>query len=158
MSFGNSVRFVGTEELRKSVGVHLQWLLPEPRFLLGHSPGFVVYEAYGEYTWGKKPKQAHPFQAIWDAGALALGRWEFGAARRTRFFAEAGWGFAVHSATSVDLDSRLNSTPTIGVGLAMPSGRDEVQLTLRLLHFSNAGTKGGNKGHNRLMLILSRRF
>jgi hypothetical protein len=156
--FGLSVRVGGTEELRQAASVHLQWLRPERALKLGGINGYLVYELHAAYSWGGKPNPLDPFQVVWEGGALAMGRWELGAWRRVRLFAEAGWGLSVNSVTTVDLDSHVNSTPLVGLGVLLPSGGEELQLTLRLIHFSNAGTRGGNKGHNRLMLILSRRY
>jgi len=58
----------------------------------------------------------------------------------------------------VDLTSKINSTPMLGIGISWDTGQGEGSLGIRFLHISNAGTVQPNQGQNQLFLVYTWRF
>ena len=92
-------------------------------------------------------------------GILAMSRWHGRRdARGQGFFLDLGWGLQIADRRSLDLDSRLNSTPVVGFGTTLPLGAQELMIGLRYLHVSNAGLVGRNQGSNQFFLTAGVRF
>ena len=143
-----SIVMLGSKERRWALGISGQMIKPEKRFSIRGRQAEAVYEAYVERNYGdgfftsvtrESPRE------MTSIGAMYGARYRFG-----RTFVEGSWGIQYSGRTSIDTDSHWNSTPTIGVGYK-PDGK--TQITLRLLHISNGGTKGHNKGQNRLTIM-----
>lgn len=92
-----------------------------------------------------------------DLGFLASGRFQYHCSGRLSVFWEAGWGLHYSTRTTNDLQTLLNSTPTIGLG-AIWGGKNPVYFTARLMHISNAGLSKPNKGQNQVWIMLGTRL
>jgi hypothetical protein len=147
-----SIIMLGSKERRYGYGLSMQFIRPEKRFAIRNTPGELVWEGYIEQSrsdhffskiTGESPRKMNLI------GALASGRYRFGS-----FYAEAGWGLSIADKSAYDTDSKLNSTPTVGIGYSA----GKIQVALRLMHLSNGGTNGHNKGQNRLWLMVGTKF
>ena len=147
-----SIIMLGSKERRYGYGVSVQWIRPEKRFAIGNLPGDLVWEGYIEHSrsdhffskvTGESPRQMNLI------GGLASGRYRLG-----KYFAEAGWGLNLSDKTAYDTDSKINSTPTVGIGFS----DGKLQIALRLMHLRNGGTNGHNKGQNRLWIMVGTKF
>lgn len=154
---GQSLTVLGSEDRRTGFGLGFAYGRPERRFATRGIGAQMVYEVYWDHTSsrgasGRGPNQAESF------GALAYGRWRWPMHRGLGLYASAGWGLQWTNRTSVDLDSQLNSTPMVGLGVSFDTGHGEGNLGLRFIHISNAGFVGSNQGQNQLFLDYSWRF
>jgi hypothetical protein len=153
---GQSSVFLGSEDIRQGIGFSVAYAKPEPRFRFRSVKAQMVLEAYYNPTTSINEPTSPDTRA---AGILTMARWH---GRRDQygqgFFFDLGWGFQLADRRTIDLDSRINSTPTIGVGTTFPLGNQELLLGLRLLHASNGGLVGRNQGSNQFMLTFGVRF
>lgn len=155
--YGQSWFIFGSEDFRHTTGLTVQWTRPEPRFTFRGNRADLVLEAnYFRSTGGNKfefdADRANSF------GLLALARYEFRPQKGLASYIEGGWGLQWIDRITIDLPSRINSTPTLGAGLIFPFGRTEVYVGVRWKHISNAGTRGNNPGQNQIMLGVGVRF
>jgi len=153
VAFGRSSLILGSMDKRTVFGVGVQSMRPERALRIRGNQAKLVRELYAyrsESNWFWAPP-GHAYHV----GALVSGRYEFGQGA-TRFFAEGGWGLQYSNRGSHDIESRWNSTPTVGIGAIFDSN---LYLTLRLMHVSNGGLSNGrNKGQNWLMFMVGKRF
>lgn len=152
-----SVPILGTSDQRFGVVTGLQYAWREKRFDYGEVPGYWLVEGYYLGTsGGVQPFADDRSHAV---GALAMMRYEWPPHGRVPgTYLEFGWGFQYSDHVSLDLDSRVNSTPTIGGGFLLLVNKRTVTAGVRLHHISNAGTKGGNRGQNQLHFTVGWQF
>jgi hypothetical protein len=154
---GQSLTVLGSEDRRTGFGLGFAYGRPEKRFAAKGVGAQIVYEVYWDHTSSRGASGRGPNQAE-SLGGLAYGRWRWPMHRNLGFYACAGWGLQWTNRTSVDLDSQLNSTPMVGLGVSFDTGRGEGSVGLRFIHISNAGFVGSNQGQNQLFLDYSWRF
>lgn len=156
--FGQSVSWLGSEEIRLGGGLGYALGKPEPRFQWGRISSQLVYDAYIGNTSGRSGYSVGN-ETTTAMGVLAYGRWFWPRDEKGRgMYADLGWGLQYANHTSRDLNLTFNSTPTLGVGGVFPTGNREVLLGLRYLHVSNGGLKKPNQGQNQFYLMLGLRF
>ena len=149
------VRFPNTSKMR--IGVGLAYGRNEPRFAIPGANSELVYEAYYDQTRSPGASGQGP-NSSYSYGVLAYARYRWPKKRGWGLYATAGWGLQYTDRTSVDLDSHINSTPMLGLGVAFDTGDGEGTIGLRFLHISNAGLVGRNQGQNQLFLVYSWNF
>lgn len=149
---GRSVIFLGSEDQRHIVGAALQFSKPDKRLSFRQNEARLVIEGYAMESFGGRPGRPQPTSLA--LGFLAMGRFEHSLKGDVKYYWETGWGFQVANRTTNDLESALNSTPTIGAGLILPYKDSEMRIGVRYLHISNAGTQGRNLGQNQFHLLL----
>ncbi len=148
-----SLIVLGSQDRRYGFGVSYQTLRPEKRLSIGKNEGKLMIEGYLLRTYTDY-KPWVPGDANFDTGVLVSGRYEFPLRdKSTKGFWEAGWGLHLSDEGTYDLDSVINSSPTVGVGIKWLEKRP-ITLTARLMHISNAGSVGRNKGQNQLWIML----
>lgn len=145
--------FLGAEDHRKYQYYGLAYARTERRLRFRSYRAELVWEGY--YERSHSPGASEQPRNTTDAwGVLAYARYRL---NRHLFF-DLGWGAQYTDQRSVDLSSRLNSTPVFAVGLIVPHERHELMVGLRLLHVSNAGFSGNNQGLNNLGFFAQFRF
>jgi hypothetical protein len=153
---GQSAIVLGAEDIRQGGGLSIAYAKPEPRFRFRSTRAQLVLEAYTDRTHSVNEPKSPDTKAF---GVLAMARWH---GRRDQygqgFYFDLGWGFQLADRRTIDLDSRLNSTPVIDLGTTFPLGRQELMVGLRFLHASNAGLVGRNQGSNQFFLTAGVRF
>jgi hypothetical protein len=149
-SFGQDV--LGSEDTRRGAVYEVAFYRPEPRLRFRGRDGSLALTAYYMFTKGGGFEDI-PVNQMRTFGLTAAARYPIGSTR-DRFFAEAGWGICHNSITTRDLDSRINSTPFLGVGYALDQGT----VTARWFHMSNGGTSGNNQGLNQLVFLVGVRI
>ena len=154
---GQSMTILGSEDRRTGFGVGFGYGRPEPRFHMRGVRSQLVYEAYYDHTSSRGASGMGPNQAE-SFGLLAYGMWRWPPRRGFGLYATAGWGLQYTNRTSVDLDSKINSTPMLGLGVSWDTGRGEGSIGIRFVHISNAGLVGNNQGQNQLYLVYGWRF
>lgn len=154
---GKAFPVVGSEVSRHDFGFDLGYGKPEPRFRLGKLPAQLVYEAY---YMDMRSEGIDHFPGFTESvfGALAFARYRWPRAHAVGGYGDMGIGLAYADRSNRDLDSRIDSTPYLGAGLAIASGKSEWLIGLSILHISNAGTKGNNQGINNLLFDIRYRF
>lgn len=153
---GQSWFLLGSEDFRRGYGIAVQRVTPGIKMFRRADRTSLVWEANFTRTDGGNKFEYGPDHTL-AVGALALLRFESKPSGARAYF-EAGWGFQWASEETIDLPSRWNSTPTLGVGFVLPSHDDELYVGLRFMHISNAGTKGNNPGQNQVFLMLGWKF
>jgi len=154
---GQSMTILGSEDRRTGFGVGLAYGRNEPRFAISGASSELVYEAYYDQTRSPGASGQGP-NSSYSYGVLAYARYRWPKKRGWGLYATAGWGLQYTDRTSVDLDSHINSTPMLGLGVAFDTGDGEGTIGLRFLHISNAGLVGRNQGQNQLFLVYSWNF
>ncbi|MCC7230444.1 MAG: acyloxyacyl hydrolase [Fimbriimonadaceae bacterium] len=154
---GHSITILGSEDPRAGFGLSMGYGRHEPRFAIRDVDTQLVYEGYYEHSSsngvsGHGPNHTEAF------GMLAFARYRWPKNKGVGFYFSVGWGLQYATRRTVDLDSKFNSTPMVGFGVAWDTGKGEGSIGLRLLHISNAGTVGDNQGQNQLFLVYSWRF
>lgn len=145
--------FVGSEDHRKYQYLGVAYARPEPRLRFRRYKAEIVLEGY--YERSHSPGASEQAMNTTDAwGVMAYARYRFGG----QFFFDIGWGAQYVDQRTVDLSSRLNSTPNLALGIAIPDGNREVLFGVRLLHVSNAGLSGNNQGLNNLGIFAAVKF
>ena len=153
---GQSSVFLGAEDIRQGGGLAIAYAKPEPRFRFRKLRGQMVWEAYANRTFSVNEPRSPNTSAV---GFLVMSRWH---GRRDQygqgFFIDLGWGLQHASKRSIDLDSRISSTPVVDLGSTFPMGGKELMVAFRILHASNAGLVGRNQGANTFQLMVGVRF
>lgn len=151
--FGSqSLMWIGSQDIRRGVGIAYQTAKPDPRLSFRRNEAQLVFEGYAMHTWGGRRGRDRDQASM--LGALALARYEYA----NGWFYELGWGLQYANPTTHDLDSRLNSTPTLGLGYVFDCAGTDVRTTLRFMHSSNGGTNPPNQGQNQLWLMIGFRI
>lgn len=156
VSFGQSLLALGSEDIRNGAGIALDYAVPSRRLAFRRLPAELVMEGYVNRTHSTGASGKPPNTTL-DYGVLALARYTGATRGAVAAYVELGWGLQYTTRRSVDLDSRLNSTPTFGAGLAI-SGARRAYVGVRLMHISNAGLSGRNQGQNQFMVTMSVRL
>jgi hypothetical protein len=156
--FGQSEIIFGSEDGRFGGGLSYAYGHPEKRFQLGQIPAQLVYEGYVDHTQSDGGS-GFPANATLAFGGLGYARWRWPVDRiGNGVYLDFGWGLQFANRPTLDLDSRLNSTPVLGFGGVYKDGHKEYLIGLRLLHISNGGTVRPNYGQNELFLTLGFRY
>ena len=150
-SFGQP--WIGSEETRRGGYYAVSALRPEKRLTFRGWRADLGLEAYYMFTkggtvWGTPGRRMHSY------GVLAFGRYRWGGGDGWRPYLDLGWGLVYNSVKTKDLDSRLGSTPFVGVGAE--SGHFDLQA--RFFHISNGGLAGENQGSNAIQVLVGYRF
>ena len=146
------VPFLGSEDPRWFHSAGLAYGKREPRLRFGRHRGDLFLEGYYERSGGHGASQTLPNKTD-GYGVMAYGRYRLG-----KFFVDIGWGLHYVDQRTVDLSTRLLSTPMTSLGYIVHSGSQEFLVGLRYLHLSNAGTDGNNQGANQLGFFAAMRF
>jgi hypothetical protein len=155
---GQALLSLGSEDIRNGAGAALTYTIPYDRLRFRSYRGELSLETYyhASYSGGASGKPPNKTNA---GGILALGRYRGRSRNGVAGYFELGWGFQYADKRTVDLDSRLNSTPTAGIGVVTraPTG-NEIFVGLRLMHVSNAGIVGRNQGQNQFFGTIGFKF
>jgi hypothetical protein len=155
---GQSLLMLGAEDIRDGAGIGFNYTVPYKRLRYHSTPAELELEGYfhATHSGGASGKPENDTNAF---GILGVGRWAGMRIFGTPTYLELGWGLQYADKRSVDLDSRLNSTPTLGIGFILHASRGQrAYLGLRLMHVSNAGFVGRNQGQNHFLGTLSVKF
>ena len=156
---GPSAIILGSQDPRFGYGLSVGYGRPDAHFRFRKIPAQFVLEGYWD-TSESKGVNGIPSNRTEAVGALAISRYRWPADKQGNgYYAEIGWGLQYATRPTVDLDSKLNSTPILGIGgLFHYTESSDIMLGLRLLHISNAGTKKPNHGQNQVLLVAGFRF
>jgi hypothetical protein len=144
---GRTQVILGSEDSRTAKGFLLGYARPERRFRWGPNEAQVVLEGYSLST-DRILFDGAPRSETSGLGVLVMARWRWRSGSHWPLYADVGWGLQYQKPRTVDLDGRLNSTPTLGVGFRIIDGREIGMVGLRFVHASNAGVVGANQGQN----------
>ena len=157
-SFGPAWLLLGSEDIREGISLGVNYSMPHPRLRFRSHHGELEMEAYAAYTSSTGASSKPPNRTL-AGGLLAMGRYKGRSRNGVAGYIEIGWGLQYADQRTVDLNSRLNSTPTFGFGVATktPDGH-QAYIGVRLMHISNGGLSGDNQGQNFFMGTLSVKF
>lgn len=144
---------LGSEDTRRGTLYGVGFSRPEKRLTFRGMPADLAIEGYYMFTKGGGFEDI-PVNKMHTFGAMAIAQYQLGTQGDAKLHLDLGWGLAHNSLTTRDLDSRLNSTPCIGVGVSW--GRGDV--TVRWYHQSNGGFSGNNQGMNQIQYAFSFKF
>ena len=150
-SFGQPV--IGSEDTRRGTVYAIGHSQPEPRLTYKRRKADLSIEGYYLFTKGGGFEDI-PVNNMRSFGAMATAKYETKWLKGADTHLDLGFGIVYNSITTRDLDSRLNTTPTIGIGATW--GRYD--FTIRWYHASNGGTDGHNQGTNQIQYLFSFRF
>jgi Lipid A 3-O-deacylase (PagL) len=159
---GPSFRSFGSEDPRSTLGFNLQWERPEPRLKLWRTPGQIVYESYINHSFSNGVENESAITTVALGGLVSM-RYNLGGRSQTvRPFVELGVGLQYADKRTHDLPSKLNSTPSLGVGIHYRVLNQPWTASVRWFHISNAGTLGKakhlNRGQNQLLFSFGTEF
>lgn len=155
--FGRSELVLGSEDLRRGYGFALGYERPERQFRFRTIPAQLTTSLY--YLRTKGDSKDNRFERYSDAAGVLFGaRYRWPMKNDVGFFMDMGLGIQVTNFLSVDINSHVNTTPYMGIGLAFRTDGIEALLGLQFMHISNGGTKPPNQGQNQIMLSLGLRF
>lgn len=154
-NFGQDI--IGSEDTRRggwySVGVYR----PEKRLAIRGLPAQLHIEGFAMFTKGGG-FDGMPVDTMQTYGVLATARYWPKVIRNLDTYVDLSFGVAYNSRSTVDLDHRLNTTPSIGGGFGWRLQECDVLLGVRFYHMSNGGTRGNNQGSNNIQYVLTVRF
>lgn len=153
MHTGRSVVWIGGEDEREAFVIGIGYSRPDPRMKAGTRPGNLDLHLYFERSWST-PQPEFPRVTSDAVGLIATASWEDMWTKAFGTYFRVGWGLQVQNRTSNDLESYVNSSPTMGFGFILRSG-GELRFGVDYLHLSNGGTVGRNLGQNQLMVSLA---
>lgn len=154
---GRSLTVLGSEELRRGYTLGLQYEMPNTRVrLFGHDAKLVLEGYYGNNSRGFLDLE--PPNTLVSFGALAFYRFRKHLHGDTVWLIDVGWGLTYGSEKTRDLDSRLNSTPTVSLWVSHGPRNREFMYGIRFMHLSNAGFVGKNQGQNQVYLTFGVRL
>jgi hypothetical protein len=153
---GSSARILGTQDIRTNYGVGISYSRPERHFKWRHGPANLVLEGYYEHSIGE-PAEGRSSTFTESVGFIGYARFRF-IKRDYALYFDIGEGINFSNLESPDLDTKINSSPMIGGGVAIRQGSRETLLGVRILHLSNAGLRGSNRGQNQILFTVSVRF
>jgi hypothetical protein len=152
------VPFLGSEDPRELYGFGIQYAHPSSRKLRfkQYHPE-VVHELY--YHRSSSPGvDIDPPNRVDAVGLLTFARYRSAYKDGVAFYLDIGGGLHYTDQRTVDLSSRLSSTPLLGLGISIRDPKNELLIGLRYLHISNAGLEGNNQGQNQIMITIGFRF
>lgn len=148
---GQSMILLGTTDRRYVIGAFYQYTRHDHALSTKRNPAQLVYELNINTNHGGG-YDGYPNDSELAYGAIAFARFHLGRDRgRPRAFVDLGEGIQYAQHPTSDLDSVLNSTPILDLGLEVPGRKTDFLLGVRWLHISNAGLKGSNDGQNELL-------
>jgi hypothetical protein len=151
------VPFLGDEDPRRNTLIGVQYYKPEPRFRFRRKKANLMQELYYEHS--ESPGASGEPANKTDAGGYLFGaEYTWGLRGNLRLYGTGGLGVQYVSRRTVDLPSRLNSTPFLDLRLGIPAGVNEILIGARFLHISNAHQSGNNQGQNQLFFDVGYRF
>lgn len=150
-SFGQPV--IGSEDTRRGGYYAVGLERPEPRLTYRGSRGTLQVEGYYLFTKGGG-LDGHPVDRMHSYGLLATAKYPNHWIKGWNTHLDLSFGVVYNNITTQDLDSHLNTTPSIGAGVTF--GRFD--FTVRWYHASNGGTDGNNQGTNQIQYLISVKF
>lgn len=150
-SFGQTT--IGSEDTRRGTVWSLGYSRPEKRLTFRGTQADLLIEGYYFFNRGGGFEDI-PVNTMHSYGAMATAQYRVKEVRGTTVHFDLSWGLVYNSITTRDLDSRLNSTPAIGIGVR----RGRADFTVRFFHMSNGGTSGNNQGSNNIQYLFSWRI
>jgi len=150
--------FLGSEDPREIHGFGIQYAHPGSRKLRfkQYLPE-VIHEVY--YHRSASPGvDIDPPNKVDALGILSFARYRGEYKDGVAFYFDIGAGLHYADQRTVDLSSRLSSTPMLGIGVSVRDHRQELLIGLRFLHISNAGLVGNNQGQNQVLITVGFRF
>lgn len=153
---GQSIKVLGSEDIRRGWCIGAIYAKPEPRFSNSWESGDLAYALY--YTDTESTKNYHPGGKSKGLGLIAAMHVHRMWTESWGYYYSMGWGLQYVDTASIDLDSQLNSSPVLGLGLICFWGGREYRFGLDYLHLSNAGLQGSNQGQNQLYLSFGTRL
>ncbi len=149
--------FIGSEDTRRggwySVGVYR----PEKRLAIRGLAAQLHVEGYYMFTKGGGFENL-PVDKMHSYGILATARYWPKVFRNVNTYFDLSFGVVSNSITTRDMESKINTTPSIGAGVGWTLKECDVLAGVRLFHMSNGGTSGANQGSNNIQYILTIRF
>ncbi|MFN8220655.1 MAG: acyloxyacyl hydrolase [Fimbriimonadales bacterium] len=153
LNFGKSLEnFLGSEDPRPYRHVGVAYSRPERRLRYRHLNAELVLEGYYERSTSHGVSDQPP------NGTDAYGMIGYARYRTQRLVWDIGWGLQYTDQRTVDISSRLSSTPVLAVSYSFPTKDTEILVGLRFMHISNAGLGGNNQGSNQLGPFVAFRF
>jgi hypothetical protein len=150
----NSIRILGTQEVRFGVNLGLEWGRPSRWLSFKGRPDFRVQEFLDVQVISTR----HNSSELHGFAAAVGGRWIGGGHALRNAYFEAATGLIIGDGTTIDLDTTLNIMSFIGFGFFTSNREDAARIGLRWLHVSNADTNLPNTGQNLLQLSIGLRF
>lgn len=150
-------KWFGSEDARYGYTIAFSVVRPEPRFAFVGRPAQAVWSVYYMNTRGSGFAN-QPERSMDTVGATIGARYPLGLVLRNEMFLEAGWGLSYSSQNTIDLDSKVNSTPYLGAGFFFNTAGQQWIIGVRWWHMSNAGFRGQNLGMNNMQYTLGIRF
>lgn len=150
-SFGQPV--IGSEDTRRGTHYGAGFIKPEPRFTFRGTKADMMVEGYYLFTKGGGFEDI-PVNQMRSYGAMMTARYHTPWLRPNDIHLDLGFGVVYNSIKTRDLDSRLNTTPTVGIGIQVK----DIDFTIRWYHASNGGTSGNNQGTNQIQYLIGYRF
>lgn len=144
---------LGSEDTRRGGYYAVGLARPEKRLTLRGLAGELQVEAYYMFTKGGGWENI-PVNKMRSIGLMAIARYHTRWIRNADTFFDLGFGVVRNDITTRDLDSLVNTTPTLGIGAQF----GKADLTLRWYHASNGGTDGNNQGLNGIQYLIGYRF
>lgn len=129
------------------LGLAFNWNFPRAEQVAdqgGFEPRLIAQISYWRGT--QRPTE---HRSLWDFGLMPALRWTAPGASETRFFAEAGVGVNLLTATRINNDRSFSTAFQFGEqgGLGLSFGaRNQYELELYVQHVSNARIKEPNDG------------
>jgi hypothetical protein len=149
--------WLGSEDIRRGGYYGLQYAKPEPRFTVWNHRAQMVLEGYYMFTKGQG-FDLEPVNHLHQFGGLISARYWARQDRGLERYIEFGWGLTYGDQTTRDLDTQILSTPMIGVGTVVPIEGEELFLSARFFHISNAGFGEANQGSNQFHFLFGYRY
>ena len=150
-------RVLGSEQIRRggfyAVSLSTDW----NGLRYASQDGQFVVRGYYMFSKGSEFRGGPVFN-MHTVGLTASARYWNELIKGTDTYLELGWGLAFNNMVTRDLDTRLLSTPVIGLGMVIPGTDAKYSLSVRWFHMSNAGTRGNNQGLNMVHYGLQVRF
>ena len=150
-SFGQTT--IGSEDTRRGTVWSVGYSRPEPRLTFKGTKADLMLEGYYFFNRGGGFEDI-PVNTMHSWGALATARYRLKEVKGTGVHFDLSWGLVYNSIRTRDLDSRFNSTPSLGIGVS----RGRYDFTIRFFHMSNGGTSGNNQGSNNIQYLFSWRI
>ncbi|MCW5937590.1 MAG: acyloxyacyl hydrolase [Fimbriimonadaceae bacterium] len=149
--FGQS--FIGSEDTRRGAIYAIGYENESGMTRIRNWRGSYGFEFYYMFTKGGGFEHI-PVNNMRSYGALFRLTYPVRLIPRLQTHLELGWGLVYNSITTRDLDSKLNSTPVVGLVFDVSPWLFQA----RFFHMSNGGLKGDNQGSNQFQFLVGYRF
>lgn len=144
---------LGSEDTRRGGWYGVGYERPEKRLAWRGLTPTLEWHAYYMFTKGGGFEDI-PVNKMRSTGLMAIARYPITRWQRGDLYVSAGWGLVYNSIRTRDLDSNVNSTPSLGLGWES----DGPFIEARWFHMSNAGFAGNNQGLNQVQFLAGWRF